>query len=291
MAVQGGRLSTLGITPSFINNLAQQTAATGVTQALGQVWQGSGQSFLGSAGQALTGNLASSAVNVAINSALGTQVSGPGGFPINTGGNFLASTVTPFVTSSVAAGINQNIQKSLQSAGPFGNVLSGVATGLVDRTFGALTGGISNLGGTGSQGQNYRMFPGGGGQGEASADYGGKAYTLTDVTFSLRLANQGPQADGDAQTTDGSKIGTTIPVDVAASSEGAAKAVYQPANDMKSVAMGQETVTELSNKPAWKSDWDLFNESVSRGDNVVISNQPDRVIYRSRETQKLYEPR
>jgi hypothetical protein len=209
MAFEGGPLSTLGITPGFVNNLAQQTASTGVTQALGQVWQGSGQTFLGQAGQALTGNLASSAVNVAINSELGTQISGPGGFPINTGGNFLASTVTPFVTSSVAAGINQNIQQSLQSAGPFGTVLSGVATGLVSQVFGGLTGGVANLGGIGAMGQNYKMFPGGGG--EPPSDYGGSAYTLTDVTFSLQLANQGPQAFGDAQAVSFPKSLTTLP--------------------------------------------------------------------------------
>lgn len=209
MAFEGGPLSTLGITPGFVNNLAQQTASTGVTQALGQVWQGAGQSFFSSAGQALAGNLAGSAVNVAINSALGTQISGPGGFPINTGGNFLASTVTPFVTSSVAAGINQNIQQSLQSAGPFGTVLSGVATGLVDQVFGALTGGIANLGGVGSQGTNYKMFPGGGG--EPPSDYGGVAYTLNDVVFSLQPANQGPQAFGDAQSYSFPSSLTTLP--------------------------------------------------------------------------------
>lgn len=211
MAFEGGPLSTLGITPAFVNNLAQQTASTGVTQALGQVWQGSGQSFIGQAGQALAGNLAGSAVNVAINSALGTQISGPGGFPINTGGNFLASTVTPFVTSSVAAGINQNIQQSLQSAGPFGTVLSGVATGLVSQVFNGLTGGIANLGGVGTQGTNYKMFPGGGGQGEAPADYGGSAYTLTDVVFSLQRANQGPQTFGEAESYSFPKSLTTLP--------------------------------------------------------------------------------
>lgn len=212
MAFEGGPLSTLGITPAFVNNLAQQTAATGVTQAVGQLWQGSGQTFIGQAGQALAGNLASSAVNVAINSALGTQISGPGGFPINTGGNFLASTVTPFVTGAVAAGINQNIQQSLQSAGPFGTVLSGVATGLVDQAFGALTGGIANTGGIGTQATNYKMFPGGGGQGEAPADYGGSAYTLSEVVFSLQRANQGPQAFGDFQAISNPLSSTRLPV-------------------------------------------------------------------------------
>ena len=58
MAFQGGPLATVGITPSFVTQLATQTASSGVPQALGQIWQGSGQSFLGSAGQALGGALA-----------------------------------------------------------------------------------------------------------------------------------------------------------------------------------------------------------------------------------------
>ena len=209
MAFEGGPLSTLGITPEFVNTLAQQTSSTGVTQALGQIWQGAGQSFIGQAGQSLAGNLAGSAVNVVINSALGSQISGPGGFPINTGGNFLASTVTPFVTSSLAAGVNQNIQQALQSAGPFGTVLSGVATGLVGQIGNALTGAISNIGGVGSQGTNYKMFPGGGG--EPASDYGGRAYTLEDVTFSLQPANQGPQAFGDLSAAFGADFGTSLP--------------------------------------------------------------------------------
>ena len=207
MAFEGGPLSTLGITPEFVNNLAQQTASTGVTQALGQIWQGSGQSFAGQAGQSLAGNLASSAVNVVINSALGSQISGPGGFPINTGGDFLASTITPFVTSAVAAGINQNIQQSLQSAGPFGTVLSGVATGLVGQVFGGIGGAISAA--AGGQATNFKMFPGGGG--EPPSNYGGISYTLSDVTFSLQPANQGPQAFGDLSAAFGSDIGTSLP--------------------------------------------------------------------------------
>lgn len=207
MAFEGGPLSTLGITPAFVNNLAQQTASTGVTQALGQIWQGSGQSFIGQAGQSLAGNLASSAVNVVINSALGSQISGPGGSSINSGGDFLASTITPFVTNTIAAGINQNIQQSLQSAGPFGTVLSGVANGVVGQVVGALGGAIS--GAAGGFGTNFKMFPGGGG--EPPSNYGGKSYTLDEVTFSIQPANQGPQAFGDLSAAFGADIGTSLP--------------------------------------------------------------------------------
>ena len=161
MAFEGGPLSTIGITPSFVTGLATQTSSSGVPQALGQVWQGSGQSFFAGAGQALAGGLAGSAVNIVLNSALGTNVVGPQGFSLNSGANILASTVTPYVTSSVAAGINQNIQRTLQSAGPFGPILSNIGTGLVNQAFGGITNAIF---GAAAGGTNYKMFPGGGGE-------------------------------------------------------------------------------------------------------------------------------
>ena len=206
MAFEGGPLSTIGITPSFITGLATQTASTGVPQALGQVWQGSGQSFFGSAGQALAGGLAGSAVNIALNSALGTEVVGPQGFFLNSGANILASTVTPYVTSSVAAGINQQIGQSLKGAGAFGPILTNLGTQLVNQT----ANGIANaIFGATDTATNYKMFPGGGN--EPPADYGGSSYTLTDVVFSLRPANQGPQSFGDISYTDFPLSETKLP--------------------------------------------------------------------------------
>jgi hypothetical protein len=209
MAFQGGTLATVGITPSFRTQLATQTASSGVPQAVGQIWQGSGQSFFGSAGQALGGALSASAINIALNSVLGTNVVGPQGLSLNSGANLLASTITPYITGSVAAGINQSINNSLKSAGPFGPILSNLGTSLVNQAaqgitntiFGAATPGTGNA-------TNYKMFPGGGGPGEAPADYGGSAYTLNEVVFSLQPANQGPQAFGEASLP---KSLTTLP--------------------------------------------------------------------------------
>lgn len=208
MAFEGGPLATVGITSSYITQLSTQTASSGIPQAIGQVWQGSGQSFLGSAGQALGGALAGSAVNIALNSALGTNVVGPQGLSLTSGANILASTVTPYVTGAVAAGINQNIQQSLKSAGPFGPILSNIGTSLVNQAFNGIASSI--LGNTDTA-TNYKMFPGGGGDGEAPADYGGSSYTLTDVVFSLQPANQGPQAFGEAQSYSLPKSLTTLP--------------------------------------------------------------------------------
>lgn len=211
MAFLGGALNVVGITPSFITQTATQAASAGFTQ----VFQGSGQSFFGSAGQALAGNLAGSAVNIALNSVFKTQVTGPGGIKLDSGANILASTITPFVTSTVAAGINQSIQKSLKSAGKFGPVLSTLGTTAVNQLFGGLA---DALGGASSTGTNYgnKTFPGAGS--EPEADYaGGNAYTLGstggDVVFSIQPANQGPQAFGLSKTNTLPTSITTLPFD------------------------------------------------------------------------------
>ena len=208
MAFEGGPLNVIGITPAFLSQLGTQTAQNGVVQGLGQIWAGAGQTFAGSAGQSLAGNLAGSAVNVALNSVLGTQVSGPQGLSLTSGANLLASTITPYVTGNIAAGINQSIQKSLQSAGPFGPALSTLGTGLVNQAFGGITDAIFGAASPGS-GENYKMFPGGGG--EPPADYGGSSYTLNDVVFSIQPANQGPQAFGLDQAGTFPKSISTLP--------------------------------------------------------------------------------
>ena len=210
MAFLGGALNVIGITPSFITQTATQAASTRFTQ----VFQGSGQSFQGSAGQSLAGHQIGSAVNIALNSALGTQVAGPQGLSLTSGANLLASTITPYVTSQVAAGINQSIQNSLKSAGAFGPVLSTLGTGFVNQAFQGLTNSIfgNATGGGNGNATNYKMFPGGGTGGESKADYGGgSAYTLTDVVFNLRPANRGPQQSGLEQATNDPKSITSIP--------------------------------------------------------------------------------
>ncbi len=209
MAFQGGPLSTVGITPSFRTQTATQAVSAGLTQ----VYQGSGQSFFGSAGQALAGNLAGSVVNVALNSALGTQVAGPNGTSLMSGSNLLASQITPFVTSQVAAGINQTIQQSLTSAGAFGPILSIASGQLVNQLFNGLTNAT-----TATTGDSWgkKAFPGAGD--EPPADYsGGNAYTLGpnggDVVFSLQPANQGPQNFGLDKSINDTTSQTFVPYD------------------------------------------------------------------------------
>jgi hypothetical protein len=241
MPFEGGKINVLGITPSFLTALGTQTSQTGVTQGLGQVWQGSGQSFAGSAGQALAGNLAGSAVNIALNSLLGTQVVGPQGLKLDSGANLLASTITPYVTSQLAAGLNQNIQQSLQSAGSFGPFLSDLSSTLIDQIQVGQAGAI--LGNTGTA-TNYKMFPGGGGEG--ASDYGGVAYTLTDVVFTLKPANRGPQQDGLAKATNTPPSATTMASNQLKGAAGAGG--NQTANTLKAASMAG-SINQRSNKP------------------------------------------
>ena len=213
MAFQGGSIPTLGITSSYLAQLGTVTGQTGASLALGQVWQGAGQSFYGKAGQALVGNLAGSAVNIALNTKLGTQVPGPGGFNLTSGANILASTVTPFVTGALAAGINQSINQSLQSAGPFGSILSQVGTSLATQAFQGIGNAIFGPA-AGGLSQSYKTFPGAGN--EPAANYaGGNSYTLgpngSDVVFSLQPANKGPQSFGLSQIFSDPKSITTLP--------------------------------------------------------------------------------
>ena len=302
MAWQGGRVPQAAIKGAFLTQLATQTASSGVPQALGQVWQGAGQSFFGSAGQALGGALAGSAINIALNSAFGTDVVGPQGLSLTSGANILASTITPYVTSSVAAGINQNIQKSLQSAGPFGPILSNLGTSVVNQATQGITNaifGAATPGSGGSNATNYLTFPGGGIEasyspsGEVSitkveepkADYGGgSAYTLTDVLFSLQPANQGPQLAGDAQAANASTIGTTVAANEVAGADNLAGVPGNSGvNELKSVAMNPET-------PFRTAEQQIYDRA-ERGEIVIIQDGPNGILYRTRETQKHYEPR
>ena len=246
MAFEGGPLNVIGITPAFLSQLGTQTAQNGVVQGLGQIWAGAGQTFAGSAGQSLAGNLAGSAVNIALNSVLGTQVSGPQGLSLTSGANLLASTITPYVTGNIAAGINQSIQKSLQSAGPFGPALSTLGTGLVNQAFGGITDAIFGGSSPGS-GENYKMFPGGGG--EPPADYGGSSYTLNDVVFSIQPANQGPQAFGLSSEFNIPLSETTVPTTEFTSTP---PAVPNPAvNSAKSASMSGVKPGSLYDASRW----------------------------------------
>lgn len=221
MAFQGGPLSVLGITPSYLGKIATQTLSSGVQAGVGQVWQGAGQSFSTAAGQQLTGVLADSALNIAINTLTGQEVENIGGVLLDAGKNVLAPSITPYITGTLASQINRSIKKSLESAGPFGPILSSAATKLTRRALGGISATIDStlFGGgdvedvvtaaAGPSSTNYKMFPGGGG--EPAADYGGSSYTLTDVVFSLQPANQGPQAFGDYSAAFDPKFGSKLP--------------------------------------------------------------------------------
>lgn len=233
----GGEVGFLGITNSFLTQLGGQATQTGVQQAIGStvgpVWQGAGQSFLGTAGQAVVGNLAGSAVNIGLNSFLKTTVKGPNGLSLTSGANFLASTITPYVTSQLAAGINQNIQQTLQSAGPFGSLLSTVGTGLTNQAINSVTNGIfGNITGSG-RGQNYLSFPGASDSDPDATYKGGPAYNLgdgQDVVFSIMPANEGPQTEGISQAV-------ATPTTIGAGEIAGATSLYSGAEPINSASL------------------------------------------------------
>jgi hypothetical protein len=232
MAWEGGAVPVIAAAPGIVTQTAQTAASTAAVAGLQQVWRGAGQSLFGQAGQALTGNLAGSAVNIALNAALGSEVAGPGGFNLTSGATVLASTVTPFVTTSVAAGINQSISNSLQNAGPFAGVLSGVSTSLVNAAVGGITNAIFG-GAAGGFAEDYKSFPGGS-DSDPDADYGGIAYTRTDVVFSIQPANAGPQSFGDLSAAFSDSL-TSLPFGDLVSADFGVE--YPALNDFKSGAM------------------------------------------------------
>ena len=211
MAFTGGPLSVVGIVPSYTSNLGQQTSASGVVQAQNQIWQGIGKSFVGQPGQPLTGSLTGSPINVALNPDTVQNTLGPGGAALTSGSNVLAPSMTRFLSGSQAFSLNGQIGRSLQSAGPFGSLMSrgGSGLGALASLAGGVGGAVSNVANALVGAANYIMFPGGGGEG--GANYSGVPYTLQDVTFSLQPANKGPQSSGAASSTSFPKTLTTMP--------------------------------------------------------------------------------
>jgi len=206
----GGIVPMLGVTPSYFGNSLQNINDNSVSQ----VWQGSGQSFASQPGQSLAGTANNSVVNIAVSpyTAKGVpQLNDAAG----AGFNYTAAQVTPFITSDISGGLNDDIAKTLGSAGNFSSALSNITPDTVTAGFniGNLAGG-GGASGVNPGGYSSKTFPGAG-QNESPADYaGGKAYTLgsngKDVVFSIQPANQGPQLFGQNQAQNDPKVATTM---------------------------------------------------------------------------------
>lgn len=213
MAFLGGPLSVVGIVPSYTSNLGQQTSSSGIVQAQNQVWQGAGKAFVGKPGQPLTGNLTGSPINVAMNSDIAQSISGSNTSLFTSGNNVLASSLTNYLGGNQSFEVNDMIGSTLNSAGPFGSLLSaGGASNLASLA----TGFAGSAGGVGGNvanalvgAANYIMFPGGGGEG--ASNFAGIPYSLQDVTFSLQPANRGPQQFGLSSDTSNPTSQTTLP--------------------------------------------------------------------------------
>lgn len=208
-AFTGGRIPTVALTTQNLSS----AASTAIANAAGQsLFQGFGnKTFAAETGQAIASNLTGALINVALNPGLGQTIKGESGVDLSAGQNLLATAVTPFVSSNLATLANQQIGQSLQNAGPFAqnlfNQISPFTNSLLSQSIpGAVPQGASD-----PRNGPSRSWPGAGD--EPDADYQGYVYNPgnggPDVVFSLQPANQGPQAFGDAVSTNDPKIATT----------------------------------------------------------------------------------
>jgi len=220
-----GKIPLIGVNAQDLINPLAEAGASYVKgqagQALSQVFQGSGRSFLGSAGQTLVTTVGQNILNVGLKAILRDNIQSISGVDLSSGQTILASVITPSITSALSDSVNSSISTALKSAGPFGPVLSQVATtaagGLLNSITGALGlgGGAAAAGGEAAKEADTgpsRRFPGAGEEPKADYDDGG-VYSLgsggPDVVFSLQPANVGTQLFGLVQQTNIPKSATT----------------------------------------------------------------------------------
>ena len=205
---EGGKIPLIGVTAQDIARTAApvvvSAAQNQAAQLVGQVFQGSGSSFLAGPGQAIVSGVSQNVLNIGLNAVLGSEITGISGIDLSSGQTILASVITPSITGAAADLVNTSISGALKSAGPFGPVLSQVASTAVNGLFGSLTGALGLGGGAGAllgggagegasgpKGASQR-FPGADAS-DPDADYGGSLYTLgpngPDVVFTLQPAN------------------------------------------------------------------------------------------------------
>lgn len=223
---EGGKVPLIGVQEQVLVNLVGSglvnVGREQLSGLVGQVFQGSGQSFLAGPGQVVLNNASQGILNFGLNAILGEELAGQFGVDLVNGDNLLASIITPQVTKDVSALINQSISDTLADAGPFGPVLSDVAGTLAQGAFDSLLGAVglgggeaAGVGTTSITGPSQR-FPGATSD-DPPAEYAGAgAYTLgnggPDVVFSLAPANQGVQLFGQRQALYDPAIATKFPV-------------------------------------------------------------------------------
>jgi|GEM_PF-3283134 len=281
---EGGRIPTVGVTPQFIGNTTLNSAlrsTLGQAASIGvnQVFQGSGQSLLAGPGQAVATVLAENVVNIGLNSLLGSDISSVSGVDLASGQNFLAPTLTSSLTPLLASAVNDSLQTTLASAGPFGSVFSNLSAGLVGSLFSNPFGGAAQVGGElEADTRPSQRFPGA--RDEPSAVYGGgSSYTLgnggPDVVFSLQPANQGPQMFGQQFLYD-SKVGTKLGFTQYENIPNSGALSYAQTQDTKLTEMLGDSV-KLSNydfAAAYNPTFETSTFNADGGTMSVLEQQP-----------------
>lgn len=206
-----GKIPLIGIPASAVTNVGNQAVAQSLSSSF--------VPFVGSSLNQIAGGATEAILNVGLSSVLGASVSQQLGVPLDNGQNFLQSQISPFLTNTLAQGVNVSVTDALQNAGPLAPVLGNLAGQAVSGFAQSIAGGlglqIPGLGGAGGTGPS-QPYPGGGGEGETPADYGGgKAYALgsggPDVVFSIRPATSPAQVDAAAAANNIPSTGVKLP--------------------------------------------------------------------------------
>lgn len=193
---QGGRIPLIGVPATAFTNVAQQA----VVQAVPNTFV----PYVGSSLNGIVGGATGAALNIGLAGILGDEVARQAGVDLFAGQNFLDSQITPFITNTLGNAVSTSIQDSLRNAGPLGPIVGDLAgnivTGLASSLGNSLGLNIPGAGNGPSLTAPSQPYPGAGGEGEKTANYGGSTYNLgtggPDVVFSIVPANSGPQLFG-----------------------------------------------------------------------------------------------
>lgn len=209
-----GKIPVIGLS---LADIATPVIGAGVTLAGDSVRRAvarTGNPVVDSAVGELATGATSAILNVGLGAVLGAEVAGEVGLDLTAGKTFLQSQLGPLLSNTTSALVTDALDEALEGAGPFGPVLSDLAGSITSNITSSIFGGIFGtpggggglgdiLGGGGSNTAPSQPYPGAGGEGEGTADYGGgKAYALSsggaDVVFSIRPATSPSQIEAAA---------------------------------------------------------------------------------------------
>jgi hypothetical protein len=158
--------------------------------------------IIAGAGNDLTSKVANSLTNKAafsVGSTLSNAVRNTGGVTLNSGSNYLLSQVNSLVPPSVGNGLSNAVATQVATVG-IGAAQSCVERGLSNFLGAGRTNLVSGLAPSATANRGTISVPMGVVNQLPNAEYGGGAYTLTDIVFSVVPCNAGPQTQAQPQS-------------------------------------------------------------------------------------------